>query len=322
MKCPKCQYIGFDHGDRCRNCGYEFSLSIDVAALDLPIQTGDEPEGPLTDLSLTDLDSALTEPPPSPPVSGDPAHGHAPAPGPDRRAAAAARRHTTAGLELPLFRDRQTAEDAPLVAPPAVPRAPLAVRRAAPVTPRTRERDEAPELDLGLEELPRPVTPSARLAPGAVRPARPAALEPTRADAAGAGARLLAAAIDALIVGGLTFVVLHFTLQMTRLDFGHLHLLPKVPLITFLLLLNGGYFVAFTAAGGQTIGKMAAGIRVVPVDPGARALQRVPLGHAVVRVAGYAVSLLPAGLGYLPALVGQDRRAIHDRLADTRVIRL
>src|SRR4051812_4471501 len=26
MKCPKCRYISFGDGDRCRNCGYEFSL--------------------------------------------------------------------------------------------------------------------------------------------------------------------------------------------------------------------------------------------------------------------------------------------------------
>ena len=22
MKCPKCSYLGFETGDRCRNCGY------------------------------------------------------------------------------------------------------------------------------------------------------------------------------------------------------------------------------------------------------------------------------------------------------------
>ena len=27
MKCPKCEYLGFEEVDRCRNCGYEFSLS-------------------------------------------------------------------------------------------------------------------------------------------------------------------------------------------------------------------------------------------------------------------------------------------------------
>jgi uncharacterized RDD family membrane protein YckC len=27
MRCPKCQYLGFDGQNRCRNCGYDFSLS-------------------------------------------------------------------------------------------------------------------------------------------------------------------------------------------------------------------------------------------------------------------------------------------------------
>ena len=27
MKCPKCQYIGFDGHTRCRHCGYDLSLS-------------------------------------------------------------------------------------------------------------------------------------------------------------------------------------------------------------------------------------------------------------------------------------------------------
>ena len=41
MKCPKCQYITFDSGDRCRNCGYDFSLTVETPDLDLPIKTGE-----------------------------------------------------------------------------------------------------------------------------------------------------------------------------------------------------------------------------------------------------------------------------------------
>ena len=46
MRCPKCQYITFDQGDRCRNCGYDFALSPEPDALDLPIRTGDEKSEP------------------------------------------------------------------------------------------------------------------------------------------------------------------------------------------------------------------------------------------------------------------------------------
>ena len=43
MRCPKCSYITFDSGERCRNCGYEFSFTMatgdapDPAAFELPI---------------------------------------------------------------------------------------------------------------------------------------------------------------------------------------------------------------------------------------------------------------------------------------------
>ena len=55
-------------------------------------------------------------------------------------------------------------------------------------------------------------------------------------------------------------------------------MLPKGPLLAFLLVQNGGYLVAFTA-GGQTLGKMAAGIRVVPADRDAP----LDLGRAFLR---------------------------------------
>ena len=29
VKCPKCNYLGFETGDRCKNCGYDFSLMND-----------------------------------------------------------------------------------------------------------------------------------------------------------------------------------------------------------------------------------------------------------------------------------------------------
>lgn len=54
MRCPKCHYISFDSGERCRNCGYDFSLSAGEASRDLPIQDGNEPLGPLGELTLAD----------------------------------------------------------------------------------------------------------------------------------------------------------------------------------------------------------------------------------------------------------------------------
>jgi uncharacterized RDD family membrane protein YckC len=93
----------------------------------------------------------------------------------------------------------------------------------------------------------------------------------------------------------------------------------------FLLLLNGGYLSTFTAAGGQTIGKMIAGIKVVTqlseTDGAGSGRGRVTLGSAVLRATAYLVSLLPAGLGFMPILFAGDGRALHDRLAGTRVVK-
>jgi uncharacterized RDD family membrane protein YckC len=305
MRCPKCHYISFDSHERCRNCGYEFSLSADTATVDLPIQTGDEAIGPLADFALSDPvpEEAALEP------SAVAAFEPTPAP----------QRPVTSSFDLPLFKDRRIDEDAPLVTPPAVPRVPLSVRRSTPAAGRSdgRMSIDEPGLDLGAPE-----TIASRLKPLPHALSHPA-VEPGEESIASAGVvpRLLAAVVDASILGAIAAIVVYFTLKLCGLQLSELSIVPPVPLGAFLLLVGGGYFVLFTAAGGQTIGKMAAGIKVVPAQTDGPWRDRVPLGHAVLRAAGYLVSVLPAGLGLLPALFGADRRAVHDRLADTRVVK-
>jgi uncharacterized RDD family membrane protein YckC len=300
MKCPKCGYLGFEAGDRCRNCGYDFSLSPErPEPEDLPIRSEADPLGPLADLTLGDTE---TPAPVGRPVPGtldlDRILGAAPGP-------------TT---DLPLFTNGAPVDERPLVAPSA-PRTPLAVRRATPETPKLRPRPspkgDPPTLDLGL---PRAVTPgemamAARHRAGAEDPARAAVLP------AGGVRRLAAALIDLGILGAIHAIVIYFTVRLIQMPADQLSALPWAPLGSFLLLLSAGYFVVFTVVGGQTIGKMAMNTRVVsasgPVD--------VP--HAVLRFVGGVLTLLTCGLGYLPALFGA-RRALHDRLAGTDVERM
>jgi uncharacterized RDD family membrane protein YckC len=288
MKCPKCQYISFDSGDRCRNCGYDFSLAPDAPRSaaddgDLPIQTGSEALGPLADFSLNE----------------------APA--------------------LPLFRSGTGDPDAPLVTPGAAPRAPLAVRRAAPAAPRPRVRRDNPpdEPRLALDTADMPVVPprSVEAAVAAVNVGRDEPGEESAIPAAGAGARLAGGVVDLLLLGAIDVAIIYLTLRICELTFAQTLTLPLAPLISFLVLLNGGYLAAFVAASGQTIGKMAAGTRVVSADPGAPVNDRVSFEQAVLRAAASVLSALPLGLGFLPALVGRERRALHDRLADTRVVK-
>jgi uncharacterized RDD family membrane protein YckC len=67
--------------------------------------------------------------------------------------------------------------------------------------------------------------------------------------------------------------------------------------------------------GGQTIGKMAARIQVVGDDEAP-----IDAAQAARRVAAGALTMLTFGLAFIPALIGPDRRALHDRFARTRVV--
>jgi len=291
MKCPKCQYIGFDQSSRCRNCGYDFSLSSEPAELDLPIKTGDEAIGPFADFTLTDAE-------PVPPIEASPLP-----------------REAVAGkAELPLFRERLLDDDVPLVSLPASPRAPVSVRKST-VSRRASQPAASEEPALDLDAAP-PMT--ARRSMSDNEASSNAGAE-SSVRAASAGARLLGAAVDFLLIASIDLGVVYLTLRLCGLDFSQIRTLPLVPLVAFLAMLNGGYMAAFTAAGGQSIGKMAAGTRVVAVDESGAAFG-VPLGQAIVRAAAYVVSVLPAGVGLLPALFGSDGRAFHDRLAQTRVV--
>ena len=57
MKCPKCGYLGFEHVDRCRNCGYDFSFTSRPDPLELPLKSDDPPPRP-DDLRF--LDAAMS----------------------------------------------------------------------------------------------------------------------------------------------------------------------------------------------------------------------------------------------------------------------
>jgi uncharacterized RDD family membrane protein YckC len=304
MKCPKCNYIGFESTDRCRNCGYDFALAetTDPLVPELTIRSGDQPEGPLSDLSL----DARARPPAAPrkaasgtAVDLDRIIGDVPA----------------SSGDLPLFAGQTgDAEDLPpLVTPRATPRRPVAVRRPTPDPTRLRPRPpDPPRRPVPPPELPLPrQTPPRAPSTTTAHPGSPAVVED-----APPGPRLAAAAIDLVLLAAIDALTLYFTLRLCGLTASDWRVLPWLPMAVFFLIVDGGYLVAFTAAGGQTIGKMALGLRVVSAGE-----ERVGIGAASLRAIGCILSTLCLGAGLLPALVGDDRRAVHDRIADTRVVR-
>ena len=324
MKCPKCGYLGFERVDRCRNCGYDFSLTSPSPEPDFTIRRETETTHPLEDLSLidaasdwqpastrsdvgVDLDRVFGESEPQHARTAVLPMSLAAVSEPPRPAPAPAPR-----TELPLF-GPPIPDDEPLITRASPPRPPLAVRRATPEVPKLRTETQlrTPSFDLALD-----VTDSSPVVLPADRGPAAAWHRDAESQDAAVGARFLAVLIDLAILAAIDAVVVYFTLQQCYLTLADLWMLPKGPLVAFLFVQNGGYLVAFTA-GGQTLGKMVAGIRVVQSDSEGS----LDLGRAFLRTLMWVVLAVPAGLGFVSALFNRHHRGLHDRFAGTRVVR-
>jgi uncharacterized RDD family membrane protein YckC len=218
-------------------------------------------------------------------------------------------------------------DDTPLVTLPRVPRPPLAVRRPTPAPGRVREKYQATAprtrqiglLERDLLEADEPHTP-ARPAPASAPAGQPEVVEFAVDRSAGAVRRLEAAGLDAIFLGGINFAVIWLTLQRLGLTLADIERLPMVPVAALLFLLDALYLLMFTATNGQTIGKMAAGIRVIGAPDAEPADERITLRQAILRALLTFPSVLVLGVGFVPALLGRGP-AVHDRFAHTRVVR-
>jgi uncharacterized RDD family membrane protein YckC len=297
MKCAKCGYLGFEPADRCRNCGCDFSLAS-AAAPDLSMR----PAGPadtLDDLSL--IDGALAGP-----------HMTAAEPDLDRVFGAPESAPPARIVVEPTLFGPPIPDDEPLITRASPPRPPLAVRRATPEAPRLRTEPRVQALELEWASTT-PTTPAARATAQPWPNVRPESDD----EDASVGARVIAMALDLTILAAIDALVIYFTMQICGISLADLSIVPKSPLFAFLFMQNFGYLVAFTA-GGQTLGKMATGIRVVPHE----ARSSLDVGRACVRSVVWLMLAIPVGLGFITAFLRRDRRGIHDRFAGTRVVRV
>ena len=311
MKCPKCGYLGFDDGDRCRNCGYEFALDRASAADELSLRSDavDDLSG-FPDLALVDAPDVASATPASPI---------------EERKSDRALAQGSAGVtpELPLF-STPAVDDEPLIKKASTPRPPLAVRRASAEVPRVRgaSRPTPPASTTPMLDLAPADTRRERRAPRSRAHVASASAPWTQwtdaasGETAGLGSRMLAMLIDLLVVASVDVVAIYFAMKICGLTLQEWHMLPKVPLAAFIMVQNGAYFIAFTA-GGQTLGKLITGIRVVSIERH----QPIGIGRSSVRALFCVLMALPAGLGFLTTLLGSDRRGLHDRFAGSRVVR-
>ena len=314
MKCPKCGYLGFETTDRCRNCGYDFSFAAPSLSSELPLRMP-AADAPLEDLVLGALE---LEPPraidahdrdaagfgrPGPRTTPDystPPYSAGPAvAGPSRR---------TIRVNEPDDRQRRGA---------AAIRAATGWGAARGASGHQRRAASAPEY-----HAPRPHGGAGPAAgDGASRRAcrrtpRPAGASPERRER-GLWSRVAAAVIDGILLLSIDAGVMWLTLRIAGLQptAEDLAIIRPVPMSTFFLVMAFLYLVGFTLGGGQTMGKMITGIRVTGDDG-----RGVDITGAVVRALGSLLAICTLGVLFIPILFSAERRALHDRLAGTRVV--
>ncbi len=130
--------------------------------------------------------------------------------------------------------------------------------------------------------------------------------------AATAEKRLLAALVDFLATAAL-FALFSLPPLGIYLNFENgasiAAWLMSLPLLSF-----PAYFIGFWVARGATPGKELLGLAVVMKD----GKKRFGLGAALIRFAGFCLSIATLGLGFMLILVDGD--TLHDRFARTRVV--
>ena len=127
----------------------------------------------------------------------------------------------------------------------------------------------------------------------------------------------------AVFLDGIILAVVNFPIQMvlgifgfrpvqsTGVNFGFLGLLYFVSIA-----LQCAYFTYFWSQKGAAPGQMILGLKVVTAEGGP-----LTVGRAVGRFFAYMLSAFTLGIGYIIAAFDAQKRALHDHICSTRVIR-
>jgi uncharacterized RDD family membrane protein YckC len=136
---------------------------------------------------------------------------------------------------------------------------------------------------------------------------------------AGFWIRFAAKFIDGIVIGAVNMLIsLGFTfLAMRSISGGSAGMGLGLQVLAWFvqMFVQGSYTVYFLGKFGATPGKMACKIKVVRADG-----SPISTGRALGRFFGEMLSGLILGIGYLMVAFDDEKRALHDRLCDTRVI--
>jgi uncharacterized RDD family membrane protein YckC len=122
--------------------------------------------------------------------------------------------------------------------------------------------------------------------------------------------------VGAKIIDGIVLSVVGFALGIAASLITTNLVARSVVQNIFSLILSIGYTTYFLGAYSATPGKMACGLKVVRPDG-----EKISYARACGRFFAELVSSLILGIGYLMVIFDQEKRALHDRICDTRVVK-
>jgi uncharacterized RDD family membrane protein YckC len=132
---------------------------------------------------------------------------------------------------------------------------------------------------------------------------------------AGFWIRLGAGIIDVFIITLFLFIIYRLVLEFTSLTaFRILSYFATSCIAWFIVIV---YFVAFWAWRGQTPGKMITGIKIIRTDSSPLALP-----HAMLRFSGCILCMFTIGIGFVWVGFDKKKQGLHDKIADTYVVKL
>ena len=133
---------------------------------------------------------------------------------------------------------------------------------------------------------------------------------------AGIATRALALALDVAIVQVIVFTgAAVFALVASLVGGVQMDTVARVLAAAAWAATAGGYFVLFWSTTGQT-----PAMRVMDITVSAEDGTPPSLWRSIVRLIGLVLAIIPLFAGFLPVLVDNRRRGIHDMLADTVVV--
>lgn len=122
--------------------------------------------------------------------------------------------------------------------------------------------------------------------------------------------RMLAAVLDSLVLQAV-FIGFNAAMGIHFFD-------PPFVVSVFQTIIALAYYIILTVMYGQTLGKMATGIKVVQQDDRSNGWGRIIVRETI----GKFISAIILCIGFIIIAFDREKRGLHDHLCNTRVVKM